>query len=343
VTPLHTTQRTPLRGSLRAILLENPAVIEHLPAGDAASTDRLIEMNGLEPSVCERATKHGVESLISPQRLASWRTARLMASARASAYAEALTELVQLAAEQGFPVRLLPSAHMAFRVHPSPELRPLASLDVQVPPGRERELQAALKTRRFFEADDLVSIDYGDHHHLRPLVREGVTVKLHRRSALNLRPAPWDAFPERVDDLKQPLTLAPEPLVLLLCHEMAQRRFSHSLGLLCDLRTASRRLKPDTRSLVRLAAETGLALEAFASFLILEDVLGPVASRVCLRGLEMQTSLTPPRRKAIAKAGRASMLQYPASPRLIETVGKLLDGAKVAAPVEVVEEAISRR
>lgn len=337
------TQGWPLRKAFRAILLENPAVIEHLPASDAALADRLLEMNGLESAVCGLAARHGVESLISPRRLTSWRTGRLMAAARAAAYSEALADVVELAAARGFPVRLLPSAQMAFRVHRSTELRPLASLDVQVPAGRERELQAALKTRRFFEADDLVSVDYADHHHLRPLVRDGVTVKIHRRGALSLRPAPWDAFPDAADDFTRPLTLAPEPLVLLLSLEMAERRFSHSIGLLRDLHAAFKVLKPDTRSLVRLAVESGLSIEAFASLSILEDLFGPAVSQVCLRGLEKRISLSPPRRKLLTKAGRASMLQYPASPRLIEIVGRLLDGARTTSPMEVVEETISRR
>jgi hypothetical protein len=326
-------QRSAIGEAIRAILLENPAAIEHLPAGDGSLVDRLLEANGLEPHVCDLAARHGVESLISPRRLSGWRMARLMAVARTTVFGEALREVLELAAAREIPVRLLPATQVAFRVLSGPELRPLSSLDIQVPRGRERELQLALKTRRFFEVEDLVSVDYEDHHHLRPLERDGVTVKVHRRSASDLRYAPWDVLPDAVEDPSRPLVLDPEPLVLLLCHEMAARRFSHSLGLLRDLHAVMTTLKPDGARVVRFAIETGLSMDAFASLSILETVLGPAAGAECLRSLEDVVLLPAPRKKLLTKTGVGSLLQYPASPRLMEAVGKGLDGAKPAERV----------
>ncbi len=322
MTRTYTAASSEVLRNLSVILLENPAAIEHLPHADAKSLERVLEANGLEASLFELARKHGVEGLITPERLSAWRLSKLMSEARSQAFQEALKDVAKAARGLEIPLRLFRGTQMAFEVYPTPEHRPLTSLELLVGGGREAELQTALRKYRFFELDTLTPIS-PEHHHLPPLERDGVLVTLFRLSSRDARPAPWEAPPHLKISGSIP-GFKSAALMVLLCDEIAERKYSHSLRLLRDLHEATRRLSPDWRQVVQLAIESERTLEVFAALSLLEELLGtPVPAEVLLE-LKTMVSLGKPGTKLFLKVARATSLSTPAPHRHIEILTRLL-------------------
>ncbi|MBI4607366.1 MAG: nucleotidyltransferase family protein [Planctomycetes bacterium] len=321
-----------LHHALRQVLLESPASLEALPQETACRLARVLEASSLEPMLYERLLARDGTGALSPARIVAWRTSRLLAEARATAYLEALGEAHELARGRGIPLRLLPAAQLAFHVYPAPELRPLASLEVQVPPHRAREMQGALKSRRFFEAEDLVEVDHASQPHLRPLERDGVVVKVYRRSTLQLEKAPWDEVPAAPEGSAGPLLLDPEPLVLCTACAMAARGFSHSLLLLHDLHVAAAALVPDWARVLRLAVDADVACEAFIALDLLESMLGPAVEPRVLRDLEEAAAARLRRVGLLRKLARRTLLEYPARPRHAHLAARLLEDSRARRP-----------
>jgi hypothetical protein len=302
-------QRSAFLAALRSVLFEDPSAIEGLSPGDAAHADRLLESNGLEAAASHLAALTNVEERISPPRLAAWRTARLLAQARYAAYREALDEVLEISRSQGIPVRLVGPTQTVFAHLENPELRPLASLDVQAPAGKERALVTGLKSRRFFESEELVHFDASKHPHLHPLVRDGVTVKVHRITLAGGYAAPWDEFPAEAAASTSPLALDPEALLFVYSRDFAARRYTHS--------TSSTGSPKDFLDEVRIA------------LFLLSEVFDVPIDEDWVRGLEARTEISPPRWKLLCKISTASLLQYPASLRLVGLVGKHIEGVRI--------------
>lgn len=322
MTRTYTATSSEVLRNVSTILLENPAAIEHLPHAEAKSLERVLEANGLEASLLELARNHGVEGLINPARLSAWRLSKLMSEARSQAFREALKDVAKAARGLGIPLRLFRGTQMAFEVYPAPEHRPLTSLELLVGGGREAELQTALRKCRFFELDSLTPIPPG-HHHLPPLDRDGVLVTLFRRSSRDARPAPWEASPHEKISGSIPGFKSAE-LMVLLCDEIAERKYSHSLRLLRDLHEAATRLSPDWQQVVQLAIASERTLEVFAALSILEDLLGTPVPAEALLELKALVSLGKPGTKLLLKVARATSLSTPAPHRHIEILTRLL-------------------
>ena len=335
-------QRSAFLAALRSVLFEDPSAIEGLSPGDAAHADRLLESNGLEAAASHLAALTNVEERISPPRLAAWRTARLLAQARYAAYREALDEVLEISRSQGIPVRLVGPTQTVFAHLKNPELRPLASLDVQAPAGKERALVTGLKSRRFFESEELVHFDASKHPHLHPLVRDGVTVKVHRITLAGGYAAPWDEFPAEAAASTSPLALDPEALLFVYSRDFAARRYTHSLSGLHDLAQLFAARTPHGGRVLALG-EVVNALNSTSStgspkdfldevriaLFLLSEVFDVPIDEDWVRGLEARTEISPPRWKLLCKISTASLLQYPASLRLVGLVGKHIEGVRI--------------
>ena len=322
----HLPQALPHDPPLRTILLERPAAIEDLDPSLALRLDRLLEANRLEASLWDLVRSQGDEGRISPARLTSWRTASLLASARSAAYAEALEEVEEISASRSLPVRLLPSAQVCSRVYPRPELRPLESLDVLAASGRERELHGALKQLRFFELESLLDEPQRTSRQLPALERDGVVVNVFRASMEPDRRHPWDHF-AAVEGPGRALEHGPEALLVLFSEEMARRRFAHSLRLLRDVHEVVERLAPSWPILLGQAAESGHSLEAALGLSLASRILGTPIPESILAELAERAGLAPSRSHRLLLVAGAVVLEYPAPPRHVEVLGRLLQKA----------------
>lgn len=324
--------------TLRTIILEDPALIEQLDAPHAAALDRLFESSTLEPLLWDLTRTRNFESRLSDVRLSSWRTASLLASARAQAHEEALLELEEISTSKGIPLRLLPEPQLSFHTYARPELRPINCLDVLVPPGQDHNFQAALKKRRFFELEELVADSPATRRHLCPLERDGVVVRLFTRSTRDERPRPWDRFGDH-EKSGPALLLEPEALLLLLAEEMSARRFAHSLRLVRDVHAVVECLQPSWQTLLHLAVESRLELEGLLALSLVNDILGTAVPQGALAELTHRTLLAPSRCRRLLQVARTLVLEYPASPRHVDILGRLLQRAATAkrtAPAQFV-------
>lgn len=318
--------------ALRTILLEDPAAIEDLPEAESTRLGRLLEANRLEPLLYDLARRTGHEGRLSPSRLSAWRMAHLCAVGRATAFREALDDILDLASARDIPVQLLPGPQLAFFVHSSPELRPLGDLEVRVPGHCARDLQAALRTRRFFETEDIVSFPHSSRFHLPPLERDGAVLRVYFELPLDLGADldPGIDLPAVLQGGRtaMPLLLGPEALFVLVAHEMASRHFGHSLQLLHDLHVLARRDGPAAGNLFLRVEEPNLRLEGLVCLSILETLLGTPIDPALLDGLRESAGLSDARRKLLLKLARTAVLQYPASPRVLGTVARLTRDAR---------------
>jgi len=286
--------------------------------------DRLVEGQRLEALVFDRLVRAGsdgsesAESSISPGRLASWKTAHLMAVERSTAFRGVLDEVLELASTRAIPVQLLPATQLAFFHYPSPELRPLVDLEIRVPAEPDeiaQKLHGALESHGFREIDDLVTARGGTHLPL--LERDGVTVRVHRAAV----PALASEGSER-DAGTSPLLLDAEALVLELCHEVFARRFSHALLFLHDLHVVFTSLKPNWEGILGSLAGSSPALETFLTLSVLAKVLGTGLDPEPLRRLEEAAALSPPRKKLLYELCTTAALEYPASPQTRDLIEK---------------------
>jgi len=320
-----------LHTALRAILLDDPSFIEGLPERDASKLGRLFEANHLEAFLYDLLKRKGWERGLSPQRHTAWKNASLLAAGRSMAFQAAFHEILSLCNQRSIPVRPLRETQAAFYIYPSPDLRPLANLEVQVPPGRALELRAALKSSRFFELEDLW--DTGGEpqspHILPTLERDGVTVKICKRSIRQIAPGPWDSFPA-VEDGDLPLLHDAETLLILLCNEVATRGFCHSLANLLDIHWVFKKSNPDWRRLNELSRETNLSVETCLTLLVLRQVLGTPVDAEFLREMDDRIGWSESRRRLLIKCAATAILLYPASPRIAEFLGGHLGDLKAA-------------
>lgn len=324
-----------LQTALREILLHDPSAIEGLPAHDAEKLSRLLEANRLEALLYDRLKKKGWERSLSPVRHSAWKNASLLALGRSMAFRAAFDEILALSEERKIPVRPLRETHTAYHLYSRPELRPLVHLEVQVPPRQAQELYAALKSLRFFELENLsdASSEPPTPHILPTLERDGVTVKICKRSVSDLLDAPWDSFPSFEDG---PFLQDTETLLILLCHEIASRKFCHSLALLHDLHWVLEKMKPKWRTVFQLARETNLSIELSLPLLVLRQVLGSKVDEGFLREIDEWIDWTEPRRKLLTKCASTAILLYPASLRIAEFLGAQIAELKAAGKSSLV-------
>jgi hypothetical protein len=322
-----------LESALRTTLLDDPASIETLPPSIALRLDRLFEGNRLEPLLFRRAKDLKTLDALSIERLTAWKTAGVLSVGRSLAFAESLREIMTTAAEHKVPVKLLKGTQVAFFVYPEPSLRPLVDREIQTPPEMAPRLQFALKTRRFLEVESPWSPTGQDGIHLPTLAREGVTVKIHRRSAQRIPAAPWDTFTDSARHLLRPRLLSSEPLLLLLGHDLALRNFCHSLLELHDIHLLLGRGRLDWNRFLGLARETNLVLETWLSLSLAQAVLGSPVDAAALQELGELAAVSPARKESLLALARASVLQYPASWKLSVYLGKVLEACRVSSGV----------
>lgn len=315
-----------LHSALSKILLEDPASVEGLPRNEGTRLGELLESSRLEPILYKRLKDGQAEERLSPERLAAWKMAYVLSVGRSLAFGEALEEIIQIAARIGTPVRLLRGTHLAFFVYPSPELRPLGDLDIQTPHEFAVELQYALRRRRFLEIEDL---DPARVHCLPRLAREGVTVRIHKRSTPD--PMPWDAFSESARHLSRPRLLRPEPLLVHLAQDASARSFCHSLLSLHDMHVVVEKLKPDWERVFAVAREANLSMETHLAIGLVEDLLGPCVPQEFARDFEELGSWATSRRDLLRKLSRTAVVQYPASWRLSTFIGRVLKEARACS------------
>lgn len=313
---------------LRAILLEDPSAIVDLPPAERARVAALLEANRLEALAYVRLKERGSEDRVPPEILAAWKLAYALAVGRSLAYAEALREALDLAASKALPVRLLRGTQLAFFAYPRPETRPLDDLELQTPPDAAGILHRALKSLRFSELEDVAvegPPDPGDDGRALPLLaRDGVTLRVCRKSLLGRDSAPWDPFSDSARAFSRPRILKPEPLVVLLAEEAARRSFCRSLRTIVDLHVVSEVLRPSWGDVADLAAEAGLALETYLALVVLADAFGPAAEESCLEELRARSGCAPAALELLKKLARAAVALYPLPARLAEFVGRLL-------------------
>lgn len=317
--------------AVRTILLEDPAFLESLSRNEAARLDELFESNRLEPLLFGRLQETEGENRMSVERLARWKMAYVLSKGRSLAYGEALEEVLRVAAGIGSPLRLLRGTHLAFFVYARPELRPLSDLEVQTPPELAAELQYALRIRRFHEMEDLLRDERQGNHCLPRLAREGVTVRIHKRSTPGMDPAPWDGFTDSARHLLRPRLLRTEPLIVLLSHDLASRRYCHSLLALHDLHQVVEILEPSWDDMLHVVQEAGQILETWLALRTLHDVFGSPVDCDLVSELEARSGCDGVRRQLLLKLTRSALLQYPASWRLWKFCGRLLEEARRGA------------
>jgi hypothetical protein len=304
---------TTLQSALRTILLEDPAAIERLPRLRAARLDRLLASSGLQPVLYHALRKESREGALSGERLAAWKGSYLLALARGTAFGAARREIMEVGLERGIPLRLLREAHMAFRVHPKPELRPLAELEVQVPLLEAREIHAALRSRRFLDVEPLERPASRVRMHL--LGREGVLVRLRCGPALE-HPAPWDAFPSRTTDFSRPVALSAEAALILHAHELARRSSCHSLALLDDIRVLLERTAPSWDQVLSLATGSGTLAPVYLALELLREVMGKESDPGFLKEAQGLLGLPSGGFDLLRALCLSAILQHPASVRL---------------------------
>jgi hypothetical protein len=311
-----------LQAALRVIVLEDPSVIEHLPRAAAARLDRLLEASRLQASAYHALRREGRESALSPARLASWKSTYLLALARGAAFDAARREILGLCGELRVPVRLLREAHMAFHVHPLPELRPITALEIQVPPERAKAVRAALKSRRFVAAEPLAPAG-------RPtapaalLERDGVLVEVRGGPSLE-RSASWDGFGAGL----AAAPLAAEPAIILHADAMAQRSFCHSLALLDDLRVLLAKEEVSWTRLVALAAQSDTLAAVYLALSLLRDLFGTDVAAFT-REAESALGLRSPSAARLRALCLSAILQHPAAPRLASFIASSLERSRV--------------
>jgi hypothetical protein len=315
------------QSALRTILLEDPAAIERLPRLRAERLDRLLDANGLQPVLYHTLRKENREGALSGARLAAWKGSYLLALARGSAFAAARREIADIVAEKGIPIRLVREAHMAFRVHPKPELRPLREIEIQVPALEAREVLSALKSRRFFAVEPLERAPPARVRvHL--VGREGVLVKLRAGPSLE-HPAPWDPFPARTTDFSRPIALGAEAALILHAHEMARRGFCHSLALLHDVLVLLSRATPSWSQVLSLAAGSGTLGPVYLALTILREVFGKEIDAGFLGEAETLLGLPSPNADLLRALCLSAILQHPASARLARFIESSLESERV--------------
>jgi hypothetical protein len=243
---------------------------------------------------------------------------------RSLAFGETLREILSLAGQIKTPVRLLRETQAAFFVYPSPELRPLDTLDIQTPPEFAGKLHYVLKMKNFVELEGMQRHQGAESHYLPQLVKDGVPIRVCRRSARLLRPAPWDSFSESARNFSQPRILQPEPLFVLLAHDAAERRYCHSLLGLVDMHVLLEKYPPRWSEISRVAVEAGQALETYVALRLLRDILAEPVDGETLKGLEEPSACSPSRRELLVKMAGAAVSQYPAPWRLAQFIGRLL-------------------
>jgi hypothetical protein len=320
-----------LHTALRQILLDDPSSIEGLPERDAAKLESLLDANHLGSFLHSLVKKQGREESLSPRRRTAWKNASLLATGRSMAFHAAFQEILSASRERQIPVRPLRETQAAFYLYPSSILRPLAHLEVQVPPSRALELRAALKSRRFFELEDLWDIgsEPQTQHCLPTLERDGVTVKISKRSIQDILEAPWDLFPP-FETGPLPFLHDAETLLLLLSHGVAARRFCHSIAQLHDLHWVIQKMSPDWRRLSQLARSAQLSVEVCLPLLVLRKVLGSPVSAEFLQEMEEGMEWSESRKKLLLKCAATAILLYPASVRIAEFLGTQISGLKTA-------------
>lgn len=313
-----------LLNALRTVLLEDPRILGEIPRAEMVRICELLEVNHLEPLAYSRLRETGGEDGVPADRLSSWKIAYVLSKGRALAYAEALREILGIAAGLRLPVRLLRGTQLAFFQYPAPELRPVHQLEIQAPPESAVELHFALKLHRYVEEESLLPHEAARRPSLPRLAKEGVQVSVYKRSALHIRRAPWDPFTDSARDLFQPRLLSAEPLVVLLAHDLAARSYCHSLADLHDLHFVMERSSPNLDRVLHLATETGMSLEVYLALRLARDVLRtPVDERV-LHDLALHGAWDAAKRELLEKLSRAAIGQYPASWRLSRFTTKLL-------------------
>lgn len=318
--------------ALRTILLEDPAEIEALRPEEKYRVASLLEANRLEPFVYYRLQEEKAESRVSEELLAVWKLAHLLAVSRTLAYAEALEEILDLAAREKIPVRLLRGTQLAFFAYPKPEARPLDDLELQAPPDSAADLHEAAKSLRFLEIEDLSLDPEEDPEALPQLAREGVTLRIFRRSLRKEASAPWDPFSNEPRAQAAPRILRPEPLVILLAEDAARRSFCHSLRTLVDLHVVAESLVPCWEQVAELAAQTDLALETYLALALVEGILGLAVDRECLHELREKSGCPEEAVRLLEKLSRLAVSLYPAPARLARFVERVMRSARRPAP-----------
>jgi hypothetical protein len=301
-----------LQNALRTVLLEDPTSIEHLPRLQAARLDRLLEANGLQPLLYNVLRRENRESVLSEARLSSWKSSYLLAFARGTAFEKARREIVDVGSGLGIPVRFLREAHMAFHVHPRPELRPLLEIEIQVPARQAREVHSALRSRRFFDTEPL-SLTAPSPVRSCLLERDGVLVKIRGGPSLD-RPSPWDEIPARPSDLSGSIAFGAEAALILHAHEMARRSFCHSLALLHDLLVLLATTAPSWSQVLSLSAGSRTLGPVYLALTILREVFGKEIDAGFLREAEGILGLPSANGDLLRALCLSAILQRPVSP-----------------------------
>ncbi len=322
-----------LLDALRTILLDDPSSIEALPPADAWRIAALLEANRLEPVVYRKAEDLGAEAKISLERMTAWRLAHVLSVGRTIAFAESLREIVAIAGSLRAPVRLLRGTQLAFFVHQSPQERPLDDLEIQTLPESALRLHLELKGRRFLELDDVgVEDPVPEEGPVMPrLARDGVTVRIWRRSCRSVENAPWDPFSDPEVAPSRPRILRPEPLILLLAEDLANRQFRHALRTVFDLHIVRLRLRPSWPDLVDLAARAGLVVEAYLALEVAGTVLGRDGEDGPCPELRARCGDQRPRLDLLRKMCLNSAILHAVPWRLSRHIQELLADARTAA------------
>ena len=312
-----------LQNALRTVLLEDPTAIEHLPRLQAARLDRLLGANGLEPFLYQALRRENREGTLTDARLAAWKGSYLLAFARGAAFAAVHKEVIDIGSRLDIPLRLLREAHMAFHVHPKPELRPLVEIEVQVPERRAIEVRSALQSRRFRDVEPLVRPTPSPVRTFL-LEREGVLVKIRGGPSLD-RPSPWDELPAKT---QSSTALGAEAALILHAHEMARRSFCHSLALLHDVLVLLGRATPSWTQVISLAAGSGTLGCVYIALTILRELFGKEIDAGFLREAERILGLPSPNADLLRALCLSATLQYPASARLARSIASRLESAR---------------
>lgn len=263
-------------------------------------------------ALVDQAVRHGVAPLLwerlkaisvaaTPSALERLHESYLHNALRNTAALDELSPVLASLKREEIPVIVLKGAHLASTVYGNPALRPMADIDLLVPPINLPRIKTMLFELGYcWIASSSPGTDYETHHHLQVFFKTGaIPIEIHRSIV------PTDS-PFRVDvggmwararethiagiDVR---VFAPEDLVLYLClHASYNHRFDIPLLFLCDIAAAveHHRNEIDWSRFVEVANHEGTSRFIYCSLRFVQSLLGIDFPRRALNGLRHEES-----------------------------------------------------
>jgi Uncharacterised nucleotidyltransferase len=262
-----------------------------LTVADAAEVLRQAGENGIMPLLYHRLTTVVPAPQLPPAVIEYLRGVAVSGAVQSLQIGRELSEILEVFRRHGVAVVALKGAHLGHIVYGSAALRTMGDLDLMV---RREQLGLAegLLTQLGYtpQHDPLEQVDYGRHHHTRPLGKPGaLRIDLHWSIA---RPtAPFDvdldgiwerAVPARIAG-GDALVLSPEDLLLHLClHASFDHQFRLGLRACWDILEVVRHHRGaiDWDELVRRARRWGIGRYVYVTLRLVRELLAadiPVA------------------------------------------------------------------